>query len=329
MKKLLRRRESPAGLPAVLGVLADPDDAEAASDVAARIHAATLTRPLSRIALVPAVGDEPVADVVLALARALDADGVSTAVIGPASGEDAEKRADALAQHNDFVLLAATSPDEALPFADAVVLVARDEAGLRAARPGAAEVLGAVLVASGERSEGSTRSLEDPGDLAERELAARAAELELRESAVRRTEDEVAAEGAQAAQLARRAEQLDERERELDERERRLEQLAARLEGRQRALEKATADLTARAKAAAAAPQAPPEPAASAPPSAVARLGRLDRLEELVARNAAAHPDRVPEWEAYLFTLRQYADSAGVIPSRLSGLVDEVFGDLT
>jgi len=55
---------------------------------------------------------------------------------------------------------------------------------------------------------------------------------------------------------------------------------------------------------------------------------RLDALERLVRAAAPAHPGRVPEWEAYLFFLRDFTGADGTIPARFDPLIDEAFGEL-
>jgi DNA repair exonuclease SbcCD ATPase subunit len=55
---------------------------------------------------------------------------------------------------------------------------------------------------------------------------------------------------------------------------------------------------------------------------------RLQDLERLARTAAPNHPDRVPEWQAYLFFLRDFAGADGAIPARFDGLVDEAFQEL-
>jgi O-antigen ligase len=54
----------------------------------------------------------------------------------------------------------------------------------------------------------------------------------------------------------------------------------------------------------------------------------LPGLEELVRAAGAAHPDRVEDWNAYLFFLRDYAGQGGTLPASFNTLIDDVFGDL-
>jgi hypothetical protein len=55
---------------------------------------------------------------------------------------------------------------------------------------------------------------------------------------------------------------------------------------------------------------------------------KIDDLERLVDEHRAAGADRVAEWEAYVFHLRQYADAEGRLPSAFDALVAETFRDL-
>jgi capsular polysaccharide biosynthesis protein len=54
----------------------------------------------------------------------------------------------------------------------------------------------------------------------------------------------------------------------------------------------------------------------------------LGDLELLVSANADRFPGAVEEWNAYLFFLRDYADSAGRLPPSFDGLIEDVFGRL-
>jgi hypothetical protein len=54
----------------------------------------------------------------------------------------------------------------------------------------------------------------------------------------------------------------------------------------------------------------------------------LDALERLVRTAAPTHPGRVPEWQAYLFFLRDFAAADGTIPGRFDALIHEAFGEL-
>jgi capsular polysaccharide biosynthesis protein len=75
-----------------------------------------------------------------------------------------------------------------------------------------------------------------------------------------------------------------------------------------------------------------PEPQAEAPSApgtpAGAGVWSLPRLERLVEERAADFPDRVDEWRAYLFYLRDHATPEGQLPPSFDALVDEVFEDV-
>jgi capsular polysaccharide biosynthesis protein len=55
----------------------------------------------------------------------------------------------------------------------------------------------------------------------------------------------------------------------------------------------------------------------------------LGDLELFVSANADRYPNAVEEWNAYLFFLRDYADSAGRLPPSFDGLIEDVFGRLS
>jgi hypothetical protein len=52
----------------------------------------------------------------------------------------------------------------------------------------------------------------------------------------------------------------------------------------------------------------------------------VNDLQQRVLECAGEYPERVEEWNAYLYFLRDYADEDGVIPRSFDALVDEVFG---
>ena len=64
---------------------------------------------------------------------------------------------------------------------------------------------------------------------------------------------------------------------------------------------------------------------------AVAAPGRpydLFSLDTLVHERSHEFPERLEEWQAYLFHLRVFADERGLLPTSFDGLVAEVFADL-
>ncbi len=69
-------------------------------------------------------------------------------------------------------------------------------------------------------------------------------------------------------------------------------------------------------------------PSAGAAPVPRTTLPTLWQLEGLVAANRESFPERAPEWEAYLFQLREHADTLGFLPERLGAVVETAFADL-
>ncbi len=118
--------------------------------------------------------------------------------------------------------------------------------------------------------------------------------------------------------LARRAGELAKREKELERREEQLAAAAARPSPSERAIPIAPA-------------QPAPEPAPTpAPTNDVPRPSRwkLDELERRVRARGEAQPERLEEWNTYLFFLRNHADIDGNLPSQFDALIGDVFADL-
>lgn len=127
--------------------------------------------------------------------------------------------------------------------------------------------------------------------------------------------DRIAAVTAREQALARRAGELAQRERALEAREgveQRVEVAAEPEPGSPQP------ELVLELK---------PEPTRVAAEAAPGRQ-TLGDLERLVSANADRFPDAVEEWNAYLFFLRDYADSAGRLPPSFDGLIGDVFGPL-
>jgi capsular polysaccharide biosynthesis protein len=122
-----------------------------------------------------------------------------------------------------------------------------------------------------------------------------------------RLKQRIAAVTSREQALARRAGELAKRERALETRERVPQPVAAPAEPEP-------------------APPSPPEPAPIARPGAARPT--LGDLERLVHANSDRFPDAVEELNAYLFFLRDYADSAGRLPPSFDALIDDVFGRL-
>jgi hypothetical protein len=79
----------------------------------------------------------------------------------------------------------------------------------------------------------------------------------------------------------------------------------------------------------------PPVPAAPEPVSVERRIAAmpsaglgLTDLERLVADHGLEHPDRVDEWNSYLFFLRDHADVDGNLPRSFDDLIQDVFAPL-
>lgn len=215
----------------------------------------------------------------------------------------------------------------------------RDEAAERA---GAAERAKAAVRAA--REEGAARA----DDLAEREqrlgervqavtkrelaLARRAGPLGAREREVAEKERRLAGRERQLAvredlaaeqerDLTRHERDLSDHERELTEHERELREQERRLEEEHERFEEE--------QAAAAARVPEPEPAPPRPPALAGTIVyTLDDLARLVEARRDEFPDRIDEWHAYLFFLREHADVDGRLPWSFDSLVGEVFADL-
>jgi len=74
-----------------------------------------------------------------------------------------------------------------------------------------------------------------------------------------------------------------------------------------------------------------PAPAAAAdaqPARPAAGAWNLNDLRRLVAQHSPDYPDRVDEWQSYLFLLRDYADAHGRVPSQFDALIEDTFGEL-
>jgi hypothetical protein len=129
--------------------------------------------------------------------------------------------------------------------------------------------------------------------------------------------------------------------------ERRLKARIDAVAKRERALAKRAAELAVRERALAEGrtepePEPVPEPGrvvaaeliehergpAPAAPSFGSVPQNLDELERRVRQRSHEFPDRVEEWNSYLFFLREHADSAGTLPPSFDSLVADVFGEL-
>jgi len=120
---------------------------------------------------------------------------------------------------------------------------------------------------------------------------------------------------------------------ELAGRERRLEERVAAVTRREAEIARRAAELAVREREPPP-PPPPPLPAPAEPPTAPARRPvdggtyNIVALERLVDERGSEFPDRVEEWTAYLFFLREYAGPDGMVPAGFDWLVEETFGEL-
>jgi len=177
----------------------------------------------------------------------------------------------------------------------------------------------------------SEAALEKLVDRLEARLLARESALAARERDVQAKLDELRQAAAAAAAPAKpddsdlrgREEALLKRVEAVTKREAEMARHAAELALRERALAENEAAAAARAAAAAVAPEPVPIPTNGA-----AGTYSLTDLEELVARRGAEHPEKLEEWQSYLFFLRDYATSDGRIPASFDWLIADTFSDL-
>jgi len=178
----------------------------------------------------------------------------------------------------------------------------------------------------------SEGALEKLVDRLEARLLARESALAARERDVQAKLDELRQAAAARATPAAKPDDLDLRRRE-DALEKRVEAVtkreaetarrAAELAIRERRLAEDEAAAAERATAAAAAPEPVPIPTNGA-----AGTYSLTALEELVASHGGEHPEKIEEWQSYLFFLRDYATSDGRIPARFDWLIADTFSEL-
>jgi len=77
-------------------------------------------------------------------------------------------------------------------------------------------------------------------------------------------------------------------------------------------------------------PEPEPEPELAVPAELLGPAGAWNvvALERLVDKRGSEFPDRVEEWQAYLFFLREHASMEGTLPPSFDALVDEAFHEL-
>ena len=71
-----------------------------------------------------------------------------------------------------------------------------------------------------------------------------------------------------------------------------------------------------------------PSPSSPAELLGPAGAWNIVALERLVAERGSEFPDRVEEWQAYLFFLREHASMEGALPPSFDALVDDAFHEL-
>ncbi|HEX3227216.1 MAG TPA: Wzz/FepE/Etk N-terminal domain-containing protein [Gaiellaceae bacterium] len=175
----------------------------------------------------------------------------------------------------------------------------------------------------------SEAALEKLVDRLEARLLARESALAARERDVQAKLDELRQAAAAApakpddSGLRGREEALEKRVEAVTKREAEMARHAAELAVRERKLAEDEAAAAERAAVAAAVPEPVPIPTNGA-----AGTYSLTDLEQLVANHGGEHPEKVEEWQSYLFFLRDYVRSDGRIPASFDGLITETFSDL-
>jgi capsular polysaccharide biosynthesis protein len=185
----------------------------------------------------------------------------------------------------------------------------------------------ALMGAAGRRR--APPETEDP--LAQREavLAERVRAVTKRERALAKDEaglgERVRAVEAREESVAKRGSALGERVRTVTERERALARQAGELAARERELERLAAEPEPEPE-----PVPEPEPELARPAELLGPAGAWNvvALERLVAERGPEFPERIEEWEAYLFFLREHASLEGALPPSFDALVDETFHEL-
>jgi capsular polysaccharide biosynthesis protein len=185
----------------------------------------------------------------------------------------------------------------------------------------------ALMAAAGRR--GAPVPTEDP--LAQREaaLAEQVRAVTKRERALGKSEAALSERArtmdGREESVAKRGSALGERVRTVTERERALVRQAGELAARERELERVAALQAAE-------PEPEPEPGLElvAPAELLGPAGAWNvvALERLVAERGSEFPDRIEEWQAYLFFLREHASLEGALPPSFDALVDDTFHEL-
>ena len=189
----------------------------------------------------------------------------------------------------------------------------------------------AALMAAAARRRAPPPPTEDPLLQRETMLTERARAVAKRERALA-TGEAALDERAQAVDdreesVAKRGSALGERVRTVTERERALARQAGELAAREREFE---LEREAALQAAEPEPDPEPEPELAVPAELLGPAGAWNvvALERLVDKRGSEFPDRVEEWQAYLFFLREHASMEGTLPPSFDALVDEAFHEL-
>lgn len=196
--------------------------------------------------------------------------------------------------------------------------------GLGAAVGAAAGILASLVLLAlrpRRRSEAAVgqapneQALEQLVDRLDARISAREAALAARERDLQAKLDELRAApgpgtvGPGDSDLRRREALLSERIAGVTRREVEVELRAAALAARERKLEEA-------------------EPGRASARTNGAGRHSVAELEELVARRRGEYPDRLDEWQFYLFFLRDYASADGRLPAAFDRLIDAAFAEI-
>jgi capsular polysaccharide biosynthesis protein len=221
----------------------------------------------------------------------------------------------------------ATAPTSA-SWPDAATLV-----GLGAGIGAALGVVTALvlLAARARRAPGAAVAVPASADAVEQLVERLEGRLSARESAFAARERDL--QHAMQELRSARADALAD-DSDLAGRERRLEERVAAVTRREAEIARRAAELAVREREQTQPP--PPPPARAEPPPALVRRPppadggsySIVALQRLVDERGSEFPDRVEEWTAYLFFLREYAGPDGAVPAGFDWLVEETFGEL-
>jgi hypothetical protein len=129
-------------------------------------------------------------------------------------------------------------------------------------------------------------------------------------------------------ELRDRQKSLERRVKEVTKRERELARRAGQLAKRETLAAQREAERTRSVEPEPAALPHAVTAAAGRGPESIAGRWNLNALERRVHERREADPAQYEEWTAYLFFLREHANSDGTLPASFDGLVDDVFAPL-